>query len=121
MMQQFHPNIKMIVKETIREDDGLAMSSRNTRLSDNARKKAAAIYAALQYIKQNIEINNFNELKQVASSIIMNNHFDKIDYLEICDAETLLPVNDVHQQKKLIALAAAFINNVRLIDNLFIN
>ena len=120
MMQQFHPDIKLIVEETMREDDGLAMSSRNMRLSNDNIKKATAIYAVLNYIKQNILIKNFDELKREASTIIINNGFDKIDYIEICDAETLLPVNNTHQHKKLIALAAAFIDNVRLIDNIFI-
>ncbi len=121
LMQHFHPRIKMIVEETMRENDGLAMSSRNMRLSNSARKKATAIYQALQFIKQNIPNKNLDELKHEAASIIINNGFSKIDYVEICDAESLLPVNDLHQHKNLIALAAAFIDDVRLIDNLFIN
>lgn len=119
MMQQFHQQTKMIVEETLREDDGLAMSSRNMRLSDDARKKATAIFKALQYIKQNIEIKNFEELKTNAAKIILDNGFDKIDYIEICDAETLLPVDAINN-KQLIALAAAFIEDVRLIDNIFL-
>lgn len=121
MMQSFHPNIKIFVGETLREDDGLAMSSRNLRLNNDARKKAIAIYKALQYIKQNIEKNNFEELKYHAKEIILNKDFDKIDYTEICDAKTLLPVTSVDNSKKLIALAAAYINDVRLIDNVLIN
>ncbi len=120
IMQQFHPGIEMVVEETLREHDGLAMSSRNMRLSSDARKKATAIYEALQFIKQNSKTKSFDEIKLNASSIILNNGFDKIDYVEICDAETLLPVNNVYDQKKLITLAAAFINDVRLIDNLYL-
>lgn len=120
MMQQFHVQTKMIVEETFREADGLAMSSRNMRLSNDARKKATAIFKALQHIKQNIEKNSFDGLKKNAAEIILNNGFDKIDYIEICDAEDLKPLNNFHQHRNLITLIAAYIEDVRLIDNIVI-
>ena len=120
MMQQFHSQTKMVVEDTLREEDGLAMSSRNMRLSEDARKKATAIFKAIQFIKQNISIKNFEDLKKQAAEIILKNGFDKIDYIEICDAENLQTVNHFTQQKKLIALVAAYIEDVRLIDNILI-
>ena len=120
MMQLFHPDTKIFTGETLREDDGLAMSSRNARLNNDARKKATAIYQALQYIKQNIKTKNFEDIKKNAAAFILKNGFDKIDYIEICDAETLKPVSNFNLNKKLIVLAAAFINDVRLIDNLLL-
>jgi pantoate--beta-alanine ligase len=120
MMQSFHPNIKIFTGETLRENDGLAMSSRNMRLSNEKRKNATAIYQALQYIKQNIERNSFEDLTQPAKKLILNNGFDKVDYIEIRNAETLLPVNNLDADKKLIVLVAAFINDVRLIDNILL-
>ncbi|HVX27842.1 MAG TPA: pantoate--beta-alanine ligase [Parafilimonas sp.] len=121
MMQFYFPSVKINIEETLREDDGLAMSSRNMRLSSDARKKATIIFKALQYIKQNIEKNNFSELKNNAAKMISDNGFNKIDYIEIANAETLLPENTLEKNKKLIVLAAAFIEDVRLIDNLVIN
>lgn len=121
MMQSFHPGINIVVEKTLRENDGLAMSSRNMRLNNDARRNAAAIFEALQYIKQNIKKNDFDELKKYAAQIILNKEFDKTDYVEICDADTLQPINTFKQNKKMIALAAAYINNVRLIDNILIN
>ncbi len=121
MMQLYFPSVKINVEKTLREDDGLAMSSRNMRLSNDARKKATIIFKALQYIKQNIEKNNFDELKNNAAKMISDNGFDKIDYIEIANAETLLPENTLEKNKKLIVLAAAFIEDVRLIDNFLIN
>lgn len=121
MMQLYFPSVKINVEKTLREDDGLAMSSRNMRLSNDARKKATIIFKALQYIKQNIEKNNFDELKNNAAKMISDNGFDKIDYIEIANAETLLPENTLEKNKKLIVLAAAFIEDVRLIDNFIIN
>lgn len=121
MMQFYFPSVKINVEATLREDDGLAMSSRNMRLSTDARKKATIIFKALQYIQQNIEKNNFSELKNNAAKMISDNGFNKIDYIEIANAETLLPENTLEKNKKLIVLAAAFIEDVRLIDNLVIN
>jgi len=120
IIHQFHQQTEMIVEATLREKDGLAMSSRNMRLSNDARKKATAIFKALQYIRQNIATKNFEELKKEATEIILKNGFDKIDYIEICDAENLEAVNHFTKQKKLIALIAAYIEDVRLIDNLLI-
>lgn len=120
MMKAFHPNTKIFVEKIIRENDGLAMSSRNVRLNNDSRKKAVAIYEALHYIKQNIEINNFEELKKNAANIILKKGFAKIDYIEICDAETLQPIDNFNHQAKLIALAAAYIEDVRLIDNVLL-
>jgi pantoate--beta-alanine ligase len=120
MMQVFHPTIKLFIGETLRENDGLAMSSRNMRLNDEGRKNATAIYKALQYIKQNIEKNSFEELTQHAKKMILNNRFDKVDYIQICDAKTLLPVENFDAGEKLIVLVAAYIDDVRLIDNLIL-
>jgi len=118
MMQVFHPTIKLFIGETLRENDGLAMSSRNMRLNNEGRKNATTIYKALQYIKQNIEKNSFEELTQHAKKMILNNRFDKVDYIQICDAKTLLPVENFDAGEKLIVLVAAYIDDVRLIDNL---
>jgi pantoate--beta-alanine ligase len=120
IIHQFHQQTEMIVEATLREKDGLAMSSRNMRLSNDARKKATAIFKALQYIRQNIATKNFEELKKEATEIILKNGLDKIDYIEICDAENLEAVNHFTKQKKLIAVIAAYIEDVRLIDNLLI-
>lgn len=121
MMETFHPLININIGETLRENDGLAMSSRNMRLNEIARNKATIIYKALQSIKQNIQTKSFDILKDEAKQTILNNGFDKIDYVEICDALTLLPLENFDADKKLIALVAAFIDDVRLIDNLFLN
>ena len=120
MMQVFHPTIKLFIGETLRENDGLAMSSRNMRLNNEGRKNATAIYKALQYIKQNIEKNSFEELTQHAKKMILNNRFDKVDYIQICDAKTLLPVENFDAGEKLIVLVAAYIDDIRLIDNLLL-
>jgi len=105
---------------TQREENGLAMSSRNMRLSEDAKQKASAIFKALTFIKNNVSSQSIEQLKQKASAIILDAGFEKIDYIEICDAETLKPLDKV-QQTKMVVLTAAFIEGVRLIDNTLIN
>ncbi len=112
-------NIKLC--STMREYDGLAMSSRNFRLNETARINATAIYKALSFIKQNINNKDIAQLKAEATAKILKGGFTKVDYVEICDAVTLKPVTESNNTKQKIALAAAFINDVRLIDNLLLN
>ncbi|HEX4875940.1 MAG TPA: pantoate--beta-alanine ligase [Chitinophagaceae bacterium] len=101
---------------TLRENDGLAMSSRNMRLNEEERKKATAIYRALTYIKDNIQPGETGKLSQNAISQLTGAGF-KVDYFEIADAATLEKVTDWNGEQKLVALAAAFLNEIRLIDN----
>lgn len=109
--------IEIIICPTLREADGLAMSSRNMRLDEDERKKAAAIYRSLNMIKENAATEKPAELKMKAQLILEEAGF-KVDYVEIADAGNLSPVNSWVQ--KNVALIAAYMNEVRLIDNLVI-
>ncbi len=111
----------IVLSTTLREADGLAMSSRNMRLNNNDRKKAVSIFDTLLFIKHNYQNIDFQILKQQAVKKIMEAGFEKVDYAEIANAETLEPVNSLAKNLKLIALIAATINGVRLIDNILIN
>jgi pantoate--beta-alanine ligase len=112
--------IKVKICPTLREPDGLAMSSRNMRLNKEEREMAPAIYETLQYIKKNLKKGNLEELKREAIAKLHKEGF-KPDYIELADAATLESVNEWDGKQKLVALAAAFLNEVRLIDNLFLN
>lgn len=105
---------------TLREPDGLAMSSRNMRLNKQEREKAVAIYASLSHIKNNLSVGNTEIHRQQAVSMLELAGF-RIDYIAIVDATTLLPVTDWDGTQKLVLLAAAFLNEIRLIDNMTIN
>jgi pantoate--beta-alanine ligase len=104
----------------IREPDGLAMSSRNMRLNEEERKKAPAIYSALQSLQKNLRKGDLQPLKTGANNSLTKQGF-KVDYIEIADASTLLPVTEWNGKQKLVTLVAAFLNEVRLIDNLLLN
>ena len=112
--------IKVNICPTLREADGLAMSSRNTRLLPGDRKKAAAISAALHYLKQNLTTGDAKEIKEEAKEMLLQKEF-RIDYIEIADADTLELIENWNGKQKIVALVAAFLNKVRLIDNLVIN
>jgi len=105
---------------TLREPDGLAMSSRNRRLTPDERKKATAIFRALTYLKENIHQGDLGNFVKAAASILLQNKL-KADYVEIVDAHTLHQVTFWNGNQKLVALIAAYINEVRLIDNMALN
>jgi pantoate--beta-alanine ligase len=102
---------------TLRETDGLAMSSRNTRLNEEERAKAPAIYAVLNHIKKSIKQGSLQALKKAAFHQLTTAGF-KPDYIEIGDADTLQIVDEWDGEQKLVAVVAAFLNEVRLIDNM---
>jgi len=105
---------------TLREKDGLAMSSRNTRLNEESRKKAPAIYETLNFLRKNIQTGNLQALKDEGRRKLEQKGF-KVDYVEIADANNLELVNNYDGKQELVGLIAAFIQEVRLIDNMKLN
>lgn len=103
---------------TLRETDGLAMSSRNMRLDPVARKNATAIYHALQFIQSGIQAGQTAPLIQSATEQLISAGFDNVDYVSIADADTLEPIEVWDGVTPCVALIAAFIGGVRLIDNI---
>lgn len=113
--------IRMNICTTLREPDGLAMSSRNARLLPADRASATTISAGLRYIKENIKAGETKIYTDKMKEMLLQNNFQKIDYVEIADADTLHLVQHWDGKQKIVALAAAFLNDVRLIDNMVIN
>lgn len=103
---------------TCREKDGLAMSSRNLRLTEVQRKKAPLLYQALCAAKEKLPTHPVDEIKDSATGFLTAEGF-AVDYFEIADADTLLSSN--HKNGRLIALVAAHLDGIRLIDNLLLN
>ncbi|MET0394783.1 MAG: pantoate--beta-alanine ligase [Chitinophagaceae bacterium] len=108
------------ISPTMRETDGLAMSSRNARLDAAERKAAPAIYRSLSLIRDRLQLGDLQGLKQAAAGLLVQEGF-RPDYVEIADAKTLEPVVHWDGQQQLVALAAALIGQVRLIDNILLN
>ncbi len=120
MISQIDMDTSVIICPTQREPDGLAMSSRNVRLSHLERKKAANLFNTLSYIKENIQLEDLENLKQMAQNILIEQGF-KVEYIAISKAQTLETVQNWDGKSTLVALVAAYINQVRLIDNLVLN
>ncbi len=114
-------NIELIIGETVREPSGLAMSSRNLRLNELDKQNAAAIFKCLQYIKQQITTLPFEQILENSKQNLMSNGFSTIDYVAICQADSLEPLNIYQPSVKYVALIAANIGGVRLIDNMKLN
>lgn len=112
--------IKLNICPTLREEDGLAMSSRNTRLLPADRVSATTISKALRYLKENLKAGDTKKIKGEAKEMLLQKGF-LIDYVEIANADTLELIENWDGKQKVVALAAAFLNNVRLIDNMVIN
>jgi len=104
---------------TLREDDGLAMSSRNMRLNAAEREKAVLISQTLGFIKQEIKPGYLEDIKERAVQYLTAEGF-KVDYIEIASADTLELQQFWNGQLPLVAIAAAYLNEIRLIDNLLL-
>jgi len=113
--------VQLEIVPTKRESSGLAMSSRNLRLSEKEKETAAVIYQRLLMIQAGLRPGSLDSLVTEATAAILAAGFDKIDYVSIADAASLRPVTTWDGQRKLVALVAAFIGGVRLIDNLTLN
>ena len=109
--------IKIIPCPTIREADGLAMSSRNVRLSAAERAQAPALYAIMQRAATAIRAGGGIEAAlETARAEVIAAGFREVEYLELRDAETLAQVTDLAKPVRM--LAAAWLGDVRLIDNM---
>jgi pantoate--beta-alanine ligase len=121
LVELMKADIKIIICPTSREENGLAMSSRNKRLSAEMKDKAKIIYQSFNKIKKDIVANNAAELVANAKESLLENGFDKIDYLSLANAKTLAPIELWDGSTQLVILVAAFTEGVRLIDNMVLN
>jgi pantoate--beta-alanine ligase len=106
--------------ETIREKDGLAMSSRNTRLSASERQVAPIIYSALVKTKNDLKKGDLAPLKKLAFQQLEQAGL-RPDYFEFANADTLEIITAWNGTDPLVAVVAAFLGDVRLIDNMILN
>jgi pantoate--beta-alanine ligase len=106
---------------TLREADGLAMSSRNMRLNSQERAIATAIYEMLCHLKNQFSHADFNDLQEYGIRFLKSRGFGPVDYVAIASAEDLSLQTKWNGKDKLVALVAAFLNEVRLIDNMVLN
>jgi pantoate--beta-alanine ligase len=115
MVHDLSYNIEIIALPTVREDDGLACSSRNAYLNPDERRQAALLNKALLGAKDSRK-TQAKELVQLVEETIDQAPLARIDYVDLVDAETLQPIDSI-KSKSLLA-AAVYFGKTRLIDNI---
>ena len=120
MVQDLNFNIEVIICPTVREADGLAMSSRNTRLSPSARKEATCLYRAMciaQKLFENRE-RDADKLRAAMAEVIDSTDMARLDYVSVAHPDTLEELTLI-ENRALLSLAVYF-DAVRLIDNMIV-
>jgi pantoate--beta-alanine ligase len=120
MVKDLSFKLKLICCDIIREEDGLAMSSRNRRLEPAQRKASVKLYEALKMAKQLLDSHQPAQVKQEVAGFLAAEEMIRLEYLEIADGETLETVGSVANHEKVAICIAAYLGEVRLIDNIII-
>lgn len=121
LVQDLDIPVEIVGGKTIREPDGLAMSSRNTYLSADERKRATALYRALAQTGESaLDGTEVSRAEDAATAGLLAAGFESVDYIAIRHADTLAPVTeaDIAGDTPLRVLGAARMGKTRLIDNL---
>jgi len=109
---------------TIREENGLALSSRNVNLTTAAKKQAGTLFSTLELFKNEIKYRgilnevDFVALKQKLINKLLSNSLIKLDYFEVIEEEYFRFVREIKNNKKYRILIAAYVGQIRLIDNM---
>ena len=118
MVKQFNLPVEVVGAPTVRESDGLAMSSRNRLLNAKERSKALLISKVLTGVQQRIRHEDVNEALRWGVNEFKADKDFELEYLSIANAENLKPIENKNAAKHAVALVAARLGKVRLIDNL---
>ncbi len=117
LIKKTFPHIKFHMAPIQRELNGLAMSSRNVRLSEQERSDASIIHEALMYAREYAGGRSIQAIKEHACKIINEKNNFKVDYFEIVNTENLEPVSHWSEADSLAAITAVHVDKVRLLDN----
>lgn len=116
MLKQMGSDIELVIGPTVREIDGVAMSSRNMRLNKNQRSIAPNIYRTLMAVKDKMDQFLPKELEKMAIEMLSNQGME-LEYFEIVDGTTLTPIASFDESEKVVACTAVRVGEIRLIDN----
>lgn len=117
MIEKTKLPVKIHGVPTLREEDGLAMSSRNVRLTETQRKEATIIYETLEKVKEWFKVLSVEEIKLRVLEIFRNSNFE-LEYFVIADEKTLKETDFFYKDKNYRAFIVAYADSVRLIDNM---
>lgn len=114
-------NVNIVGCPILRENSGLAMSSRNKRLNEKQLSESPLIFSVLKQVKMDFGTKNANELTQWVSKVFKNASELSLEYFEIAEEETLKPLVKIEKNKRYRAFIAVFAGEIRLIDNIALN
>ncbi len=120
LIDTFNIPTKIVICTTKREADSLAMSSRNVRLSDTARKVALKLFQALTDIQNRFKTENIAQIITENINFLNQDNLIETEYLVVVNGKTLEPILEYNEQIPITALVAAKVGEVRLIDNLIL-
>jgi pantoate--beta-alanine ligase len=120
MVKKLKIRVKLVICPIIREDDGLAMSSRNVYLLPGERIQALALYKSLILAQELFKTESLNQIKEKVNAFLEYCPGIEIEYFEIFNARTFEPVTS-KRAATMIALVAARIGKIRIIDNMYLN
>jgi pantoate--beta-alanine ligase len=120
MVADLHVPVRIVTEPTVREPDGLALSSRNRYLNPGERQAALVLHEALTRARQAIldGEGSANRVRQILRETIESSQLVRLDYAEVADADTLVPLDRLGPESRAVALVAARVGSTRLIDNL---
>ena len=112
-------SVEIVIVDTIRDEDGLALSSRNLYLSKSQRQEAIAINGALNHAKRMVEdgINNPDRITAEITHLLSSKRRIRIIYINVVDIETMHPVSSIIRDKHMVCIAV-WLDDIRLIDNI---
>lgn len=113
--------IEIVGCPIIRDESGLAKSSRNQLLSEEESIQASIIFSVLNDVKEQFFGENIMDIKEYVAASFQDHPLFKLDYFEISDEETLQPIKKFDKQQNYRAFIAVFAGDVRLIDNIHLN
>ena len=120
MIRDLHFPIEVVIGPTLREPDGLAMSSRNSYLNDRQRQDALLIHQALLAGKRLVDekgIRNVDRVKAELMTVLRSGSFVRINYAEVVDRENMKPEKEIELGRSMLVIAV-WVDNIRLIDNM---
>ncbi|MES3017608.1 MAG: pantoate--beta-alanine ligase [Bacteroidota bacterium] len=120
MVKKLNLDVKLVMCPIVREEDGLAMSSRNVYLSTEDRHHALSLFKALSKAKADFGNLTISDIKEKAIQYLSNAEGIQVEYFEIYNGNTFEPATTKHADK-IIALVAARVGKIRIIDNMILN
>jgi pantoate--beta-alanine ligase len=119
LVEDCHLRVTLRIGSTVREGDGLALSSRNRYLNSDERRAAPVLFRALERARLAVAAGerHSDRVRQILRETLKSERLVEVDYVEIADPDTLEPLGDLGKRHRVVALVAARVGATRLLDN----